>query len=310
MVSYFLSTDDYSAASNKIEEIRRSLSKSFEEISYDLDEDSIYEVINDLTTISLFEEPKLIMIKSAELITEISDNALNELLSAMGNYDSENILIGVTVKGYDFKNKGDILNRIKKNASFIDIQVKNIPVDEYIEKSFKSEGYSITPDVVNTLKQYTESLTQINSSIEILKCYKADTKSITSEDINLMIPKPLEDKGYELTNALLAGEKKRVFEIYEDFKIMNAAGNVIPMLLNKFQQLYNAYILNKAQTPQEVIATLLNVSKGQAYYIIKGAKSRSVVDIKRNIEYLNKLDYDIKTGKIDYELGLQLYFLR
>lgn len=310
MVSYFLSTDDYSAASNKIEEIRRSLSKSFEEISYDLDEDSIYEVINDLTTISLFEEPKLIMIKSAELITEISDNALNELLSAMGNYDSENILIGVTVKGYDFKNKGDILNRIKKNASFIDIQVKNIPVDEYIEKSFKSDGYSITPDVVNTLKQYTESLTQINSSIEILKCYKADTKSITSEDINLMIPKPLEDKGYELTNALLAGEKKRVFEIYEDFKIMNAAGNVIPMLLNKFQQLYNAYILNKAQTPQEIIATLLNVSKGQAYYIIKGAKSRSVVDIKRNIEYLNKLDYDIKTGKIDYELGLQLYFLR
>ncbi|MCR5114032.1 MAG: DNA polymerase III subunit delta [Acholeplasmatales bacterium] len=310
MVSYFLSTDDYSAASNKIEEIRRSLSKSFEEISYDLDEDSIYEVINDLTTISLFEEPKLITIKSAELITEISDNALNELLSAMGNYDSENILIGITVKDYDFKNKGDILNRIKKNASFIDIQVKNIPVDEYIEKSFKSEGYSITPDVVNTLKQYTESLTQINSSIEILKCYKADTKSITSEDINLMIPKPLEDKGYELTNALLAGEKKRVFEIYEDFKIMNAAGNVIPMLLNKFQQLYNAYILNKAQTPQEVIATLLNVSKGQAYYIIKGAKSRSVVDIKRNIEYLNKLDYDIKTGKIDYELGLQLYFLR
>lgn len=310
MVSYFLSTDDYSAASNKIEEIRRSLSKSFEEISYDLDEDSIYEVINDLTTISLFEEPKLIMIKSAELITEISDNALNELLSAMGNYDSENILIGVTVKGYDFKNKGDILNRIKKNASFIDIQVKNIPVDEYIEKSFKSDGYSITPDIVNTLKQYTESLTQINSSIEILKCYKADTKSITSEDINLMIPKPLEDKGYELTNALLAGEKKRVFEIYEDFKIMNAAGNVIPMLLNKFQQLYNAYILNKAQTPQEIIATLLNVSKGQAYYIIKGAKSRSVVDIKRNIEYLNKLDYDIKTGKIDYELGLQLYFLR
>ena len=310
MVSYFISTDDYSAAANKIEEIRRSVSKTFEEISYDLDEDSIYEVINDLTTISLFEDPKLIIVKSAELITNISDNALNELLSAMANYDSENILICITVEGYDFKNKGDILNRLKKQASFIDIQVKNIPVEEYIERSFKEDGYKISNDVINILKQYTESLTQINSSIEILKCYKAESKIITSEDINLMIPKPLEDKGYELTNALLAGEKKRVFEIYEDFKVMNAAGNVIPMLLNKFQQLYNAYILNKAQVPQDVIATLLNVSKGQAYYIIKGAKSRSIVDIKRNIEYLNKLDYDIKTGKVEYELGLQLYFLR
>ncbi len=308
MVSYFLSTDDYSVGVKKIDEIKKGIKGNFDEIFYDLEEDSIYDVINELTTISLFDEPKVIIVKGAELFKDISENALKELLSSMADYNSLNVLIGITTKGYDLNDS--VFNSLKKYSSFIDIKVKNISLTEYAKNKFIEDGFNVTDDVISLLASYCDSLTLIDSSIEILKCYKNEEKAVTKEDILKMIPKPLEDKGYELTNAVLRGDKKRIFEIYNDFKIMNAASNLIPMLLSKFQQLYNVYNLSKGGVGQEEIANLFQVKPNVAYYMIKDAKTKSIYDIKNNIDLLTKLDLDIKSGKIDYELGIQLYFLR
>ena len=68
MVNYFISTDDYSVAKRKIEEIEKNMTESFDEITYDLDEDSIFSILTEITTISLFQTPKIIIIKSGEKI--------------------------------------------------------------------------------------------------------------------------------------------------------------------------------------------------------------------------------------------------
>ncbi len=308
MVSYLLSTDDYSVGANKIEEIKKGIKGSYDTVYYDLDEDSIYDIINELTTVSLFDEPKVVIAKSAELLINITDNALKELSSAMADYNSLNVLIFITTEGYDLNN--NVFINLKKYASFIDIKVKNVPLDQYAKERFLEEGYEIADDVLSLLVSYCDSLTLVSSAVEILKCYKLDNKKITKEDVLRMVPKPLEDKGYELTNAVLRGDKKRIFEIYEDFKTMNAASNLIPMLLKKFQELYNVYNLTRAGVGQEEIANLFQVKPNVAYYMIKDAKTKSISDIKNNIDLLNKLELDIRTGKIDYELGIQLYFLR
>ena len=44
--------------------------------------------------------------------------------------------------------------------------------------------------------------------------------------------------------------------------------------------------------------------------MIKNAKSSSMKKIKDNLELLNQLEYDIKSGKIDQSLGLELYLLK
>ena len=48
----------------------------------------------------------------------------------------------------------------------------------------------------------------------------------------------------------------------------------------------------------------------ERYYMIKNAKSSSMKKIKDNLELLNQLEYDIKSGKIDQSLGLELYLLK
>lgn len=309
MVNYFISTDDYSVAKRKIEEIEKNMTESFDEITYDLDEDSIFSILTEITTISLFQTPKIIIIKSGEKILNITDEAHKELISAISDYNSNNILIVISQEGYK-KDNNNRLEQIKKYATFLDYKIKNISLIDYAKEKIKNDGYEIKEDALDLLISYSDSMTILNSSIDILESYKLDEKKIEKDDILLMIPKPLEDKGYELTNALLKDDKKRVFEIYNDFKTMNALSNIIPMLINKFQQLYNVYSLSRAGVRQDDIANIIGVNKNQAYYLIKDSNNQSIKRIIDNLDYLTNLDMEIKSGRIDSEVGLHFYFLR
>jgi DNA polymerase-3 subunit delta len=73
--------------------------------------------------------------------------------------------------------------------------------------------------------------------------------------------------------------------------------------------MYNISILVKANTSQNDIATIFNVKPGRAYYMMKASKSSSIQQIKRNLNLLNELDLDVKSGKKNEDLGLELYLL-
>ena len=57
------------------------------------------------------------------------------------------------------------------------------------------------------------------------------------------------------------------------------------------------------------IATYFKVKPGRAYYMIEAAKKINDNTIKNLIDRITKLDFDIKSGKIDKKLGLQLFIL-
>ena len=89
---------------------------------------------------------------------------------------------------------------------------------------------------------------------------------------------------------------------------------IVSYLLNKFHELYNAYIIadgtrNKDEA-QVKVAELFNVPTKRAYYIVKNTRNTNMRDILINIKALDELDYKIKSGQIDQNLGLELYFLR
>ena len=85
---------------------------------------------------------------------------------------------------------------------------------------------------------------------------------------------------------------------------------IVSLLINKFQELYNTYILSKANMSQADIANVFHVSSGRAYYMLKNVKKLSLDKIKQNLELLNDLDYNIKSGKLDQNIGLELYLLK
>ena len=127
----------------------------------------------------------------------------------------------------------------------------------------------------------------------------------------MLISKPIDEDIYQISNAVLKRDKRLCFELLKGFKEKKVDSSfLISLLLNKFQELYNVYILAKNNAKQEDIANIFNIKPGKAYYLLKDSKSQSFESIKANLEYLSNLEYDIRSGKVPADIGLELYFLR
>lgn len=308
--NFIITSDDRLAAYKKVDEISSKFDSTYERASIDLQEEGLYQLVDELNTVSLFAEPKLIVVKSSELLfTSKNEKAFNELIKAMNNIENENALIFVFLEKIDFENEK--YQKIKKASSYVDVKIKNIPLNEYAEKSFNEEGYTITPQGLSLLQTYVDSLETMENAIEILKCYKAEDKKIDDKDVVKMINPPLEDNVFDLVDAVIYDNKKQIMKCYNDLKIKSIqATYIIALLVKKFQEMYNVSVLIKANTSQDSIANLFGISSGRAYYMIKNAKQTTLDVIKKKLSLLNELEYNIKIGKIEQNIGLELFFLK
>jgi len=307
MNNYFIQTDDYSLVNNKLIEIKNKINDNVSVIEYDLSSDSIYNIIDEIKTISMFDEIKFIKVKNAENLENVKGNSLNELLVSMNDEDNKNYIVFISTEA----NKSQSYDKVKKLSNFISLNTKSLKPEQFILKSFEDDGYKINNGAVMLLLNSSPTHSMLNSNIEILKCYKCDEKTINEKDILDIISRPLEDATYNLVNQVLLNNKKKVFQMLDDLRKLGVKDSqIIYALQSKFIEMYDTYILAKSRFKEEDLMTIFGVSRGRAYYMLQNVKGKTLDDIKIKLNQLNKLDYNIKSGKIKEDMALELYLLR
>lgn len=307
MNNYFIQTDDYSLVNNKLIEIKNKINDNVSVIEYDLSSDSIFNIIDEIKTISMFDEIKFIKVKNAENLEDVKGNSLNELLASMNDEDNKNYIVFISTEA----NKSQSYDKVKKLSNFISLNTKSLKPEQFILKSFEDDGYKINNGAVMLLLNSSPTHSMLNSNIEILKCYKCDEKTINEKDILDIISRPLEDATYNLVNQVLLNNKKKVFQMLDDLRKLGVKDSqIIYALQSKFIEMYDTYILAKSRFKEEDLMTIFGVSRGRAYYMLQNVKGKTLDDIKIKLNQLNKLDYNIKSGKIKEDMALELYLLR
>ena len=159
--NFIIVSDDKVAANKKVEEITSKFDSSYEKLTIDLSEEGLYALVDELNTISLFCEPKLITVKSCEnLLTSKNEKAFNELLKSMNNIENSNALIFLFLDKVDYNNERFV--KLRRYSSFIQVFVKNIPLDEYAKKSLEEDGYEISAQSLSLLASYSNNLESSN----------------------------------------------------------------------------------------------------------------------------------------------------
>ena len=313
--NYIIASDDYLSMQNKVDEIKNSLPNDYDIVNYDLAEDNFYSLIDEFNTISLFDNPKFVVLKSCEKLIAmdkkcgVNADSLKELFKSMNNNESQNVLIFVFLDKIDYQNPN--FETLKRYSTFIDIKFKNVKKDEFLLKYLAENNFQIKDDAKDLLLSYNQDLLALRTSLDILVCYKAEDKIISTEDVKKMVIPPLDDNIYELIDYVISDNKPRIFACLKDIKVHNLDSNgIIGMLINKFQEMHNVSILLKAKLSSDDIANIFNVKPGRAYYMVKNAKSTPLEVIDANLKRLNNLEYDIRSGKMDANLGLELYLLK
>ena len=291
--------------------IKMKMVDSFNVSSYDFADTDPLEILNEMTTISLLGEARIVIIKEPEFLKASYKN-INIINKFSGYFEqdySDTITIIITEEELD--KKVLIKSILLKKATVVN--VANITGDDlntWVKNDFNKDGYNIEDSAVLELIERTEGdIMTLNNEIEKIKLYQTD-KEVSYQTVKLLVSKNLEDNIFNLLNAFVSSDKKALLSIYEDFMAMNEDEmRIISAIMNKLEEiLYTKVLINRRMGKDEV-AAYFKVKPGRAYYMIQTAKKISDDGVRDLINRITKLDYEIKSGKIDKKLGLQLFML-
>ncbi len=304
--NYLIEGSDYISINNKISEIIKKNNFSDASISkYDLSEDLLEEVIEDLNTYGLFSDKKIVIINNFDKM-DPDINRVEKLLKYVENSSSLNLLFVVSDK-YDDRKK--IIKDLKKKMEFIKVSSDPVEFTKNCLKGYKVEDGVITLLVNNTLGDISRLYNECNK----LKIYKINDKYISKEDVLELAVKKLGDSTditFQFSRSLAEKDKKKALSLYQellDYQI--EALSIIGLLAGQFRIMFQVKVLEEENMRNDEIAKTLNE---KSYRITKTREltryysKRELLDLMIKLE---DIDLKIKTTSVDANTLVQLFIL-
>lgn len=280
-------------------------------VRYDLESSSLKDIIDDAMTISLFSDKKAIIVENSYIFTgtinkklpEQNNEYLNEYLT---NQNNNTILIFKLIKD-KIDSRKKISSNIKKYGNLIEF--KNNNINEIVTEMIKP--YHIDNMNINLLiNRVGNNLNLLEQEINKIKTYKDKDLNITKEDILNLSCKSIDVDIFNLIDNIVANNKEKVIESYDEMlKLGEEPIKIIVMLANQFRIIYLAKKLRKKGYMEKDIASLLEIHPYRIKLALSKGYNFSEDSLLKYLEQLADLDISIKTGKIDKNLGLELFLL-
>lgn len=277
---------------------------------YDLTENSLDEILEDASTVSLFSEKKLIVVTNAFLFANSTKkNEENISLEALvlyleqGNPDTQ--LVFVCSKVNMNKKITKLVKKFGVVKEFTTAQnIKGVVSDLF-------NGYQVSSDTIELLiKRVGNDPLLLKQECEKLKAYKIEEKEITKKDILEMTHKTIDMDIFKLIDHIILKEKESALETYHEMLKYNEEPiKLIIMLANQFRLMYQTKTLIKMGYREDEIAKKLNVHPYPVKLALQKGRNYPEERLLCLLSKLADLDYHIKSGKIEKELGLDLFIM-
>ncbi|MEG2457839.1 MAG: DNA polymerase III subunit delta [Bacilli bacterium] len=277
---------------------------------FDLNESKINDVLVEANYKDLFNDKKAIIVDNALFLTSISKDSTDEFERYIVSNDEDNYMF-LIVNEEKLDERKKIVKYLKEN-SIVKVfnKIDNNSLREYIFNSFNSEGYNIEQTSISLIIKLTlNNINLIETEIEKLKLYKVETKTISEEDVKNVVPRTHEDDIFKLVTSVINKSRNDIFSIYKDLISNNFEPiALISLLSNTFRLYYSVSVLYKDGYNDTSIATFLGVHPYRVKLAREQLYNYNEDDLLKLIERLADADYDIKSGKIDKFIALEMFF--
>ena len=186
--------------------IKKSKVESENIISYDLNDDSIFSVLLEASTVGMFSDKKVLLVNNSNFLCankSLSEQELDELNKYIEN-PFEDVTIVFIVREEKLDSRKKVTKTLSKVSKVYECnKIDNYNMNNYISNYIRDKGYSISSESVDLIiSKVGYELSNIINELEKLFIYKDTNKKITKEDIDNVITKNIEKNIFELTNAI------------------------------------------------------------------------------------------------------------
>ena len=272
------------------------------------EDDLISNIIEDASTISLFDDKKVIIVNNELLFSSKKSIDTTELEKYIENYNPNTILVFVV--NSDIVDSRRKLYKLIKEKGKIEEFNKITNINNYVKKLF--EGYNISYNTINLfIKRVGNDLNSLSNEAEKIKIYKINDKIITDNDIISCTHEKIDINIFKFIDNIINKNKKESITTYKEMlKVGEEPIKIIVMLANQFRLMYQAKILTSKGYTEEDIANLLHSKKYPVHLAIQKGYMYTSDVLLNHLEELADLDIKVKSGEIDKNLALELFLLR
>lgn len=303
--NYLLECSDLISLEEKIQELISTCGFLDDyQATYDLEDTLLESALEDLNTYGLFSEKKVIVIKN--LFHGYMDKKLDELLHYIDHYDQNNLLILTTDK---LDQRLNIVKKMKKNMNMEVVSIKLDPI-HYAQKIL--QGYQISSSDLQFLVNLCgKDITRIHSECNKLMSYKYKSMKINQEDIEEIVVKKLGDSSetlFSFTRYLMLKDKKNAYQTYlELLNYQMDVYSIIGLMASQIKLTHQVKLLSDNHMSNQEIANELHL---KSTYQVKKIKEYipyyTYNQIYDFVKKLASIDLDIKSGRVDSSLALDL----
>lgn len=309
MNTYLIYGNDYGLIKREIDKLTNGVSDI---VKYDLSIDKIDELLDDASCMSLFGDKKVLVGENALFLTTTT-TSVNHNLDYLSNYlnddNHENIVVlSVLTDKLDERKK--IVKLLKEKSKVIYKElIDNKDLPRFVINEFNNEGYKIDYKTANYFVNYVgKNVDILLSEINKMIIFKDNDKNITTHDINEISSKAINDNVFDLSDAIMKKDFKKMDDCYNDLLTLKEEPvKIIAMLGNQFNLVYQCKLLSSKGLSEKEIAITLNVHPYRVKLAIE--TDYMISELKDILIKLHNLDFEIKSGKVDKNVGLDNFLL-
>lgn len=253
---------------------------------------------------SMFKEKKLAIINDLFSNSEFKERFSEKKKDFLG---SEDIILIYQEK--DFIKSDSLYKFLKKNIKSQEFELlTGAKLRSWVKKEFEKYNSEINPEALDLLIEYSgNDLWRMNNEIMKLVNYK-NKEIINKKDINLLIRSKIETDIFKTVDAIAERNKSKALKlIHKHLEKGDSPLYLFSMINYQFRNLLIVKDFIEKCRPYGVILE----KSGLHPYVVKKSYSQSYKfsfqELKKIYQKIFEIDFQIKTGKIEPEAGLDLF---
>ena len=298
------------------EEVLKKLKNGITNIvNFNMDENTMDEVLAEASYFSMFDDKKCIVVKKANFFgssknadTKKNKEACDKLLKYMENENKNTRIIFILNGKPDSKKK--IYNIIKDNnnlytfPSMTKTQMKNELATICNKNGYKIEDKSIWHIINNSLGNFDLAYNELK---KIMLYYNKPT-NIKYEDVYVLTSKTIEENNFKLVDSIIDRDFDKALSYLDELKILKVEPNtIIALLYREFKLMLSTIIYEENKYSYSSILSNLKLQEWQFDKVKNNLRKYNKDEIIKEIDLLGTIDYKLKSGLINKDTILISY---
>ncbi|HFI0409455.1 TPA: DNA polymerase III subunit delta [Streptococcus suis] len=288
---------------------------------FDMSEADYHQVDLDLVSLPFFSDEKVVILDYfADLTTDkkryLTDDELKQFEAYLENPVETTRLIILAPGKLDSKRR--LVKLLKRDGLVLEANpLKEMELKNHFQNEVRRLGLRMDPDVFHYLMVKSNfDFAEVSKNLVFLQSYRGQNE-ISLADIDVAIPKTLQDNIFDLTQLVLQTKMDEASHLVRNLRLQGEDEiKLIAIMLTQFRTYLQVQILHEQGRGEQQIVTALSDLSGrkinpyQVKYALRDSRNLSVGFLKKVVKLLIETDYQIKTGQFDKDYLFDIALLR